>query len=66
MSAQLDQGPDRLNFASCDIIAECAGMIHGLSNAPRILREAQRPVVVVCLENFLDKIAQPGGLSASP
>ena len=41
-------------------------MIHGLSNAPRILREAQRPVVVVCVENLLDKIAQPGGLSASP
>ena len=65
MSAQLDQGPDR-RFASCDIIAECAGMTHGLSDAPRILREVQRPVVVVCVESFLDKIAQPGGLNASP
>jgi len=41
-------------------------MTHGLSDATRILREVQRPVVVVCLENFLDKSAQPGGLSASP
>ena len=66
MSAQLDQRPDR-RFASCDIIAECDGMTHGLSDATRILREVQHPVVVVCVEpNFLDKIAQPGGLSASP
>ena len=65
MSAQLDQRPDR-RFASCDIIAECAGMTHGLSDATRILREVQRPVVVVGVEDFLDKIAQPGGLSASP
>jgi hypothetical protein len=65
VSAQLDQRPDR-RFASCDIIAECAGMTHGLSDATRILREVQRPVVVVCVEDFFDKIAQPGGLSASP
>ena len=65
MSAQLDQRPDR-RFASCDIIAECAGMTHGLSDATRILREVQRPVVVVGVEDFLDKIAQPDGLSASP
>jgi len=41
-------------------------MTHGLSDATRILREVQRPVVVVGVEDFLDKIAQPGGLSASP
>jgi len=52
--------------ASCDVIAECAGMTHGLSDATRILREVQHPVGVVCVEDFLDKIAQPGGLSASP
>jgi len=40
-------------------------MTHGLSDATRILREVQHPVVVVCVD-FLDKIAQPGGLSASP
>jgi len=40
-------------------------MTHGLSDATRILREVQRPVVVVCVEDFLNKIAQPGGLSAS-
>jgi hypothetical protein len=65
VSAQLDQRPDR-RFASCDIIAKCAGTTHGLSDATRILREVRHPVVVVCVENFLDKIAQPGGLSASP
>jgi hypothetical protein len=32
-------------------------MTHGLSDATRILREVQGPVVVVCAENFLDKIA---------
>src|SRR5450631_1308418 len=43
--SQLDQPPDR-RFASCDIIAECAGMTHGLSDATRIPRAVQRPVVV--------------------
>jgi hypothetical protein len=32
-------------------------MTHALSDATRIVREVQRPVVVVCVESFLDKIA---------
>jgi 3-oxoacyl-[acyl-carrier-protein] synthase III len=42
--------------ASCDIIAACAGMAYGLSDATRILQEVQRPVLVVCAEKFSDKI----------
>ena len=42
--------------ASCDIIAACAGMSYGLSDAIRILQEVQRPVLVVCVEKFSDKI----------
>jgi len=42
--------------ASCDIIAACAGMAYGLSDAVRILQEVQRPVLVVCVEKFSDKI----------
>jgi len=42
--------------ASCDIIAACAGMAYGLSDATRILQEVQRPVLVVCVEKFSDKI----------
>jgi 3-oxoacyl-[acyl-carrier-protein] synthase-3 len=42
--------------ASCDIIAACAGMSYGLSDATRILQEVQRPVLVVCVEKFSDKI----------
>jgi 3-oxoacyl-(acyl-carrier-protein) synthase III len=42
--------------ASCDIIAACAGMAYGLSDAIRILQEVQRPVLVVCVEKFSDKI----------
>ena len=41
---------------SCDIIAACAGMAYGLSEATRILQEVQRPVLVVCVEKFSDKI----------
>jgi 3-oxoacyl-[acyl-carrier-protein] synthase-3 len=41
---------------SCDIIAACAGMAYGLSDATRILQEVQRPVLVVCVEKFSDKI----------
>ena len=58
-SAQIDASPPATSSPS-------AGMTHGLSDATRILREVQHPVVVVCVEDFLDKIAQPGGLSASP
>ena len=42
--------------ASCDIIAACAGMAYGLADATRILQEVQRPVLVVCVEMFSDKI----------
>src|SRR6185295_17739655 len=42
--------------ASCDIIAACAGMAYGLSDATRILQEVQRPVLVICVEKFSDKI----------
>jgi len=42
--------------ASCDIIAACAGMAYGLSDATRLLQEVQRPVLVVCVEKFSDKI----------
>ncbi len=42
--------------ASYDLVAACAGMPYGLSEAVRILQEVQRPVLVVCVEKFSDKI----------
>jgi 3-oxoacyl-[acyl-carrier-protein] synthase III len=42
--------------ASCDIVAACAGMMYGFSEAVRLLQEVQRPVLVVCAEKFSDKI----------
>ena len=42
--------------ASCDIVAACAGLPYGLSDATRILQEVQRPVLVICVEKFSDKI----------
>jgi len=42
--------------ASCDIIAACAGLAYGLSEAVRLLQEVERPVLVVCGEKFSDKI----------
>ncbi|MDF2966979.1 MAG: Beta-ketoacyl-acyl-carrier-protein synthase [Nocardioidaceae bacterium] len=41
---------------SFDIIAACAGMPYGLSDATRLLQEVERPVLVVCVEKFSDKI----------
>jgi len=41
---------------SYDIVAACAGLAYGLSDATRILQEVQRPVLVVCVEKFSDKI----------
>jgi 3-oxoacyl-[acyl-carrier-protein] synthase III len=41
---------------SCDIVAACAGMAYGLSDAVRLLQEVERPVLVVCVEKFSDKI----------
>lgn len=50
--------------ASCDITAACAGMAYGLSEATRLLQEVQRPVLVVCVDKFSDKIgnARPSRL----
>jgi 3-oxoacyl-(acyl-carrier-protein) synthase III len=41
--------------ASFDVIAACAGMAYGFSDATRILQEVQRPVLLVCAEKFSDK-----------
>ena len=42
--------------ASCDIVAACAGLPYGLSEAIRQLQEVRRPVLLVCGEKFSDKI----------
>jgi 3-oxoacyl-[acyl-carrier-protein] synthase III len=42
--------------AAYDIIAACAGMPYGLAEATRLLQEVQRPVLLVCVEKFSDKI----------
>src|SRR6266508_7135 len=42
--------------ASCDLVAACAGLPYGLSEATRPLQEVERPVLVVCGEKFSDKI----------
>jgi 3-oxoacyl-[acyl-carrier-protein] synthase III len=42
--------------ASCDIVAACAGLPYGLSEAVRLLQEVERPVLVVFGEKFSDKI----------
>jgi 3-oxoacyl-(acyl-carrier-protein) synthase III len=42
--------------ASFDLVAACAGLPYGLSEATRLLQEVQRPVLVVCVEKFSDKI----------
>jgi 3-oxoacyl-[acyl-carrier-protein] synthase-3 len=42
--------------ASCDIVAACAGLAYGLSEAVRLLQEVERPVLLVCAEKFSDKI----------
>ena len=41
---------------SSDIVAACAGMPYGVSEALRILDEVNRPVLLVCAEKFSDKI----------
>ena len=43
-------------FAAYDMVAACAGMPYGLSEATRLLQEINRPVLVVCAEKFSDKI----------
>lgn len=42
--------------ASFDLVAACAGLPYGLSEAIRLLQEVERPVLVVCGEKFSDKI----------
>jgi 3-oxoacyl-(acyl-carrier-protein) synthase III len=42
--------------ASCDIVAACAGLPYGLSEAVRLLQEVERPVLLICGEKFSDKI----------
>ncbi|NLV81208.1 MAG: ketoacyl-ACP synthase III, partial [Rhodococcus sp.] len=44
------------SHASFDLIAACAGMPYGLAEATRILQQVRRPVLVVCVEKFSDKI----------
>ncbi|MGE3287393.1 MAG: 3-oxoacyl-ACP synthase III family protein [Pseudonocardia sp.] len=48
--------------ASADIVAACAGMPYGLSEAVRLLQEVERPILLVCAEKFSDKI---GGVRTS-
>ena len=42
--------------AAYDIVAACAGMSYGLAEATRLLQEVQRPVLVITVEKFSDKI----------
>jgi 3-oxoacyl-[acyl-carrier-protein] synthase-3 len=42
--------------ASADLTAACAGLPYGLAEAIRQLQEVQRPVLLVCVEKFSDKI----------
>lgn len=42
--------------ASFDLVAACAGFPYGLSEATRLLQEVNRPVLLVCVEKFSDKI----------
>jgi 3-oxoacyl-[acyl-carrier-protein] synthase-3 len=42
--------------ASVDLVAACAGLPYGLAEAVRLLQEVQRPVLLVCVEKFSDKI----------
>ncbi len=41
---------------SCDIIAACAGFPYGMAEAIRLMREIERPVLLVMAEKFSDKI----------
>jgi len=42
--------------ASVDLVAACAGLPYGLAEAIRQLQEVGRPVLLVCVEKFSDKI----------
>ncbi|WP_006247325.1 3-oxoacyl-ACP synthase III family protein [Mycolicibacterium tusciae] len=41
---------------SFDLIAACAGLPYGLAEATRTLQQTRRPVLLVCVEKFSDKI----------
>jgi 3-oxoacyl-(acyl-carrier-protein) synthase III len=41
---------------SADMIAACAGLPYGMAEAIRQLQEVNRPVLLVCVEKFSDKI----------
>jgi 3-oxoacyl-(acyl-carrier-protein) synthase III len=43
-------------YVAYDLIAACAGMPYGIADATRLLQEVERPVLVVCVEKFSDKI----------
>ncbi len=42
--------------ASIDMVAACAGLPYGLAEAIRQLQEVRRPVLLICVEKFSDKI----------
>jgi len=42
--------------ASVDLVAACAGLPYGLAEAIRQLQEVNRPVLLICVEKFSDKI----------
>lgn len=42
--------------SSADLVAACAGLPYGMAEAIRQLQEIARPVVLVCMEKFSDKI----------
>jgi 3-oxoacyl-[acyl-carrier-protein] synthase-3 len=42
--------------ASADLVAACAGFPYGMAEAIRQLQEVGRPVLLVCVEKFSDKI----------
>jgi 3-oxoacyl-(acyl-carrier-protein) synthase III len=42
--------------AAYDLIAACAGMPYGVADATRLMQQTGRPVLVVCVEKFSDKI----------
>jgi 3-oxoacyl-[acyl-carrier-protein] synthase III len=42
--------------ASVDLVAACAGFPYGLAEAVRQLQEVRRPVLLICVEKFSDKI----------
>jgi len=46
----------RQTHASVDMVAACAGLPYGMSEAIRQLQEVRRPVLLVCVEKFSDKI----------